>query len=448
MDKDGHSIRKCVYLLIFLTTGIYLASLYYRVYTSKGFLQRKRKIHSKSDISQSLSKSAPSFNITWSDISNRLRRRKRYSTDTLDYKTAFQLIGAYLAVHKYFGIDIRYQDSVVKNFHRSFMAPPLAHERIFKLCGISFRKCVSTLFETSKKSPALRNLIADKFTHMPDWQDYTKMSKGKKHFYPFASAMEHLAYKSTAVCYMCWYTMMKEPKLAHFMDGGNCLQLLNSVGLGKVVDYRMDDKPFQCAVILYCPDFCYGRKQSGNVYSSEQKKTDKGNPCRKFRNKTCTIVPEDNDDFLGLVWNRFNVTCSCSGKGRGYKYDAELQSCVDIDECVENRYDCRYGKICKNVIGGYICTCRQGFRFNMDVQMCETPSETRTRELNHLKRTKKHATSGGSLKLCDAMLFTVLAHALSLVWDSGLITETSFLFNFGDVYLYFIQNEPINIISW
>ena len=35
--------------------------------------------------------------------------------------------------------------------------------------------------------------------------------------------------------------------------------------------------------------------------------------------------------------------------------------CLDIDECAENRYSCPAYSQCHNDIGGYHCTCNEGY---------------------------------------------------------------------------------------
>ncbi|XP_055383943.1 fibulin-1 [Condylostylus longicornis] len=63
----------------------------------------------------------------------------------------------------------------------------------------------------------------------------------------------------------------------------------------------------------------------------------------------------------------------CSG---GYKASMDGTSCVDIDECVTGEHNCGPDQICRNRIGGYICSCPIGHTLNndnrcIDINECE-----------------------------------------------------------------------------
>ncbi|XP_074028257.1 uncharacterized protein [Leptinotarsa decemlineata] len=64
--------------------------------------------------------------------------------------------------------------------------------------------------------------------------------------------------------------------------------------------------------------------------------------------------------------------CSCYD---GYEYDNSTKSCVDIDECDEQRDLDECTQICINYNGGYECACRSGFRLASDDSTCEDVDE-------------------------------------------------------------------------
>ncbi|KAL7297960.1 hypothetical protein TKK_0008977 [Trichogramma kaykai] len=55
----------------------------------------------------------------------------------------------------------------------------------------------------------------------------------------------------------------------------------------------------------------------------------------------------------------------------GYKYNATIGSCVDVDECVERKEVCSpTTEECENSQGGYSCRCRTGFRRDNETKAC------------------------------------------------------------------------------
>lgn len=63
----------------------------------------------------------------------------------------------------------------------------------------------------------------------------------------------------------------------------------------------------------------------------------------------------------------------CSG---GYKSTPDGSRCVDIDECETGEHNCGPDEICKNRVGGYICSCPTGHMLNPqkrceDINECE-----------------------------------------------------------------------------
>lgn len=57
----------------------------------------------------------------------------------------------------------------------------------------------------------------------------------------------------------------------------------------------------------------------------------------------------------------------------GYRFDVTSNSCVDIDECRENRKICQFK--CRNSPGSYRCLCRKGFKLAANNKTCEDINE-------------------------------------------------------------------------
>ncbi|XP_078725571.1 uncharacterized protein LOC144942648 [Lampetra fluviatilis] len=50
--------------------------------------------------------------------------------------------------------------------------------------------------------------------------------------------------------------------------------------------------------------------------------------------------------------------CLCNP---GYYYNNTLSSCLDLDECATNQYNCSANSICKNTVGSVECQCVAGY---------------------------------------------------------------------------------------
>lgn len=86
-------------------------------------------------------------------------------------------------------------------------------------------------------------------------------------------------------------------------------------------------------------------------------------------NGRCTDVDEcltdicpDVNDFCQNTMGSFQCICNA-----GYIFDDT--SCADIDECLENVYNCTDNSYCQNSGGSYDCLCEDGFR-KTDEELC------------------------------------------------------------------------------
>lgn len=60
--------------------------------------------------------------------------------------------------------------------------------------------------------------------------------------------------------------------------------------------------------------------------------------------------------YLQLQIGGYKCVNECD---RGYRLIDD--NCVDVDECAEKTADCDRRANCENTIGGYQCTCEDGF---------------------------------------------------------------------------------------
>ncbi|CAG5116561.1 unnamed protein product [Candidula unifasciata] len=265
--------------------------------------------------------------------------------------TNTRTVALLLAGHKYFEVDKRKGNDVMWKFdervyYKHFPMPRLRrlHPQVSSNCDRSVYSCIEFL-------AGIKQDIFNK------------------------TDLERFQMRTTATYYMCWYTMKGEEPLKNFMERRNCLEGINNVPDAAAVDYRITDyradsssDPLLCAAILFCPDPCYGRETSGSVQSSSALSNDPGNPCRHFKDRTCKWDFSDNDDFLDLQKNKFNITCKCDQTG--FRFNSRFELCVDIDECEDIHTKCDKGKQCENTAGSYECLCPRGQRFDISKDKC------------------------------------------------------------------------------
>jgi hypothetical protein len=126
-----------------------------------------------------------------------------------------------------------------------------------------------------------------------------------------------------------------------------------------------NSKEFACAELSLCPDICYAK----GVYSVsnanlEDLKKHETNPCRNFSDGKCELSSTENKDFSLLQKGKINVSCECP---KGFKYSTSMSACLEINECLgDNMCQADSAKACLNLVGSFICVCKQGFRFKDD----------------------------------------------------------------------------------
>ncbi|KAL3867219.1 hypothetical protein ACJMK2_044435 [Sinanodonta woodiana] len=321
------------------------------------------------------------------------------------YEFHLRIVGLYLAAFKYFGVDERYvsgnifaEDMV---FYRQFPVPGLKdlHLIIVNACKSNGYSCVEEIYNTAKDSGTL-SLLRNGDPNTPLEA-------------PFATKLEMFRYKTTAMYYLCWYTLKNEEAVAYRKFDLTCLDGLSKVVEAKSgikpppVDMREDDLRYvrysmKCALLWFCPDPCFGRQSGGNVPLSvfTDPKSDVGNPCKNLPSASCAWKMGANVNFDGLVKNKFNITCDCESERKGFIWNSQYGLCVDQDECYDGQYTCPNDQICRNTVGGYMCTCHRGYSVNQTTKLCERLPVFHTsisKPKSHLRQNSKESTGFSSI---------------------------------------------------
>ena len=321
-----------------------------------------------------------------------------------------QIIGPFLAAHKYFEIDQRYtfrtgKEYIKPKFYKHFPIPRLRalHKSVQGACEQGPIQCIDEVYSKAKISKSTAK-IHRKFYYMND---------SIPDAYPFRSRLDMFRYRATASYYLCWYTDQQSDVLA-FTAGGDCLQNMSLVLEAKnrkVRDFRerysgsqYTLSPFTCAFLWFCPDPCYGKSSSGNVPSRKKARKDPTNPCKSLKEKSCSWVVGQNSNFEDLKKNKFNYTCNCTSEKAGFKWSPLYGICIDRDECYDAIADCPEQKVCRNTIGSYMCTCRRGFHENLLTGLCEKSEMFRASEYKSIQQRPKEEKKSGFVKFAELVL--------------------------------------------
>ncbi len=182
---------------------------------------------------------------------------------------------------------------------------------------------------------------------------------------PFSKHLQRWEYRATASYYFCQYAIRKDRMLVKF--GKNCTSHISEDFI-YYIELAKHDDPYDCALLSFCPDFCYGKvffeKHNASIESIYNAKS---NPCSEIGNRFCELSTIENQNFNDFIKMDINFTCDCQS---GYKFFTKFGICIDEDECDLNSHDC-YGKhqTCLNTIGSYKCICKRGFK--MENSTCE-----------------------------------------------------------------------------
>nr|CAD2173113.1 unnamed protein product [Meloidogyne enterolobii] len=77
----------------------------------------------------------------------------------------------------------------------------------------------------------------------------------------------------------------------------------------------------------------------------------------------CYLEEPFNDDFLGIMENRWNLSCACvfpnNSIDHSKLYRFDVLECVDVNECIFE--ECPYPEQCVNMVDRYVCACPPGY---------------------------------------------------------------------------------------
>ena len=302
------------------------------------------------------------------------------------------LVGLYIAAHKFYGVDMRYQvgerTEEEMKFYYKFPNPPL--KKLFgpveEACKKTVLSCIAAVKTYALKSGSLQ---------------YIRRIEGApvKLHEPFVSNFDMFRVRQTAAYYLCWFALRQEPAMTYTSDL-SCFSYLHTVAdivpeskrqswikEKKIIRDERESgykqNPYRCSELWFCPDPCYGKKTHG-IKIPGNSKSNEGNPCEGLKDDTCEWMPGANTNFRDLTRNRLNNTCRCSSSKEGFKWIPQFQLCADADECYDRDFFCPSDKVCKNTVGGYRCQCQRGYKANPTTHLCE-PFSVLGRDVKLLK---------------------------------------------------------------
>ncbi len=172
---------------------------------------------------------------------------------------------------------------------------------------------------------------------------------------PFNTYLQRWQYRATATYYLCNYAIKRDPALIKF--GAECN---TNIDKKFYLAQTTDQVPYQCALLSFCPDFCFG-KAAKEKPDLDNYQNNEYNPCYGIGDGSCELDIHENGNFDTFKLNYMNFTCEC---GVGFRFFSKFGICIDVDECDTNTHDC-FGKYetCLNTLNGFECSCRRGFKF-------------------------------------------------------------------------------------
>lgn len=334
------------------------------------------------------------------DMATELTPSEQIQESTFQLPDEAWIIGAlhdiayYLRSYKFNEWDRRYNtkkpDDKQMGYIRSFPTPPLRsiHWKVFENCDTNFYKCITYLHKVIEKDPISRHddpvtVFNEKQITMTNESLSNLNTECKKartnsenSGLPFDSPIEKFQWRTSAAYYMCWYTFLETPALS--MLGEACDNFANcydeKYGFNNK-DPRADDKmPFACASYSFCPDICCPNKY---IDSYDKCYDNVENPCFAENsysnsdpsNKVCQLYRNQNQNFMDMISNKWNVTCNCKDKGFGFK--SQFGMCVDLNECVTGENNCdQTTETCLNLPGTYKCICKWGYEYHKETNQC------------------------------------------------------------------------------
>lgn len=267
-------------------------------------------------------------------------------------------------------------NSSVIGFYRNFPLPPLRtlHWEVNDYCRRSFLECIAYLQVYIDEAPFARRQymatiymvkslpLKNELISKLNYDCNRALTDSVYVSHPFLDTKDRFKWVTTAVYYMCWYTMLGVPFLS--MIGEPCDNFANCLERDYGYhnrDLRSDDRqPFACALHSFCPDPCCPRRHVRALHQCDNE----DNPCYFeggiSSDRNCLFERKNNQNLKGIIKNEWNITCQC--KEAGFIWISNMGMCVDINECVTGIHSCdNVTEECINLPGTYECICKFGF---------------------------------------------------------------------------------------
>ncbi|XP_012281706.1 uncharacterized protein LOC105700452 [Orussus abietinus] len=335
-----------------------------------------------------------------------------------DRKGAIRDVAYFLRAHKFRDYDRRYYRSVEDSpwrLFRDFPKPRLRslHWEVHKYCDLGFARCLKYLEDMVAQTAlrreddtvtVIRRFNWNQANHSRQILSAQKDCEAAKKrdsrlVEPFEGPIERFQWRTSASYYMCRFTMLGIPDLAHFGEScANHANCLDEYGANNRDPRADDSKPFACALYSFCPDRCCPLM---HVWYTKDCSQSTLNPCYDGNppgRRECILKREENQNFASLALNQINVTCECQQSG--YEWSSRYGICIDVNECTREKHNCSLaaGQTCFNLPGTYACICRLGLVYHPEKNSC-VPSEAILKALQEVEEERNDTETKSLLAL-------------------------------------------------
>lgn len=291
-----------------------------------------------------------------------------------------QDIAYYLRSYKFNEWDAGVAQDKSIHMYEYFPAEPMRlHWEVKKYCSFKFRNCIEYLHDKISTTSLVRIEDTSVLLNFDPTLNRNQIEKKCKEnlnkeissSFPFEDSGDRYMWTTSALYFMCWFTMKSEKLLEHFYERCDNFAACWDDNFGsRNYDPRAnDERPFLCSWYSFCPDPCCPQK---HMKTKNECLTNKLNPCYALGThylSSCSLRRSKNMNFLGMTMNQWNVTCNC--KDPGFIWNSKFGLCVDIDECSTKKHNCDTKvQSCINLPGTYDCFCFVGYEWNVYNNEC------------------------------------------------------------------------------